>query len=291
MSRKRALAATVPAVALALLAASPAGALPFGIGRKKENAPASADAPASKAAPAKAQAKAPAARRASAEERTMVERLDPLARATFWAREFELDARDLQAGVSLSAALRAMGRNSEAADASARVLAVKPDHVEGLLESARAQIGQNEGFYAIEPARKAMTLAPKDWRAPSLLGVAYQQVGRLPEARQAWEKALALSPENPAVLANLALADASDGRYAQAEGLLRRAAARPGSGLKVRQNLALVLGLQGKFAEAERLVREDMPPEAATAHIAWLHAAAKGKGGRSWDSLKAPQTN
>ena len=190
MSRKRALAATVPAAVLALLAAAPAHAGPFGWGKKPE---AKADAKPAAAAPA----------------------------------------------------------------------TEKP-----------------------QPARKALALAPKDWRAPSLLGVAYQQVDRGPEARQAWEKALALSPENPAVLANLALADAAAGKYAEAEGLLRRAAARPGAGLRVRQNLALVLGMQGKFAEAERLVREDMPPEAAKAHIAWLHAAAGAKAGRSWDALK-----
>jgi Flp pilus assembly protein TadD len=222
----------------------------------------------------------------------MVERLDPLARATFWAREVELSPRDLHAGVALSAALRGMGRHAEAAEASARVLALEPNHLEALLESARAKVAGNEGFYAIEPARKAMAVAPQDWRAPSLLGVAYQQVGRLPEAKQAWEKALALSPENPAVLANLALADAAGGRYAEAEAMLRRAAARPGADVQVRQNLALVLGLQGKLAEAERLVREDMPPEAANAHMAWLRSAAAGKGGRSWEALKnAPKTN
>ena len=275
MSRKRALAATVPALAVLLLAAGPVSAGPFKLPGRGDSAKA-------------AKPKAPPARRASAEERAVAQRLDPLARATFWAREFELAPRDAHAGVALSAALRDLGRPAEAADASARVLALNPQHLEALLESARAQIAQNQGFYAIEPAQKAIAVAPKDWRAPSLLGVAYQQVGRLPEARQAWDKALALSPENPAVLANLALAEAAGGDYAKAEALLRRAAGRPGANVRVRQNLALMLGLQGKFAEAERLIREDMPPEAATAHIAWLRSAAAGKGGRSWDDLKAP---
>jgi Flp pilus assembly protein TadD len=172
------------------------------------------------------------------------------------------------------------------------VLAHDPNHLEGLLESARAHIGQNQGFYAIEPARKAMTAAPKDWRPPSLLGVAFQQVGRAPEARQAWEKALSLSPENPSVLANLALAHAADNDYPTAEGLLRRAAARPDAGLRVRQNLALVLAMQGKFTEAERLVREDLPPESANAQLAWMRSTANSRTSRSWDALRAaPQTN
>ena len=288
MSRKRALAATVPAALLALAAAGSADA---GVFKRGKKADATAEAAAEKKKPA-AEPKAAPPRRATAQERVVAERLDPLARAAFWGREFETDPRDLEAGVALSAALRTMGRYPEAADAAARVLAQNPNHLEGLLESARAQIGRNEGFYAIEPARKAMTAAPKDWRAHSLLGVAFQQVGRGPEARQAWEKALALSPENPSVLANLALAHAADGDYPKAEALLRRAAARPDAGLKVRQNLALVLGMQNKFAEAERLVREDLPPESANAHLAWMRSTANSKTGRSWDALKAaPQTN
>jgi Flp pilus assembly protein TadD len=119
--------------------------------------------------------------------------------------------------------------------------------------------------------------------------VAYEQVGRSQEALAAWEQALRLSPENPAVLANVAMSKAAAGDLPAAEALLRRAVARKDSTVKVRQNLVLVLGLQGKLQEAERLAREDLPPEVASANLAWLRSAAAG-GGRSWDALKGAGT-
>ncbi len=52
-------------------------------------------------------------------------------------------------------------------------------------------------FYAIEPAREAQKLAPRDWRIPSLLGVAYEQAQRYDEALAAHKLAVSLAPENP----------------------------------------------------------------------------------------------
>lgn len=274
LSRKAALAAT----ALAIAAASPAHAGPFGLGGKKPAPAAEATGPVPSAAPAPP-------RKATSEERALVARQPALARAAFWAEEVRKDPRDAEAGVQLSAALRGMGKHAEAIGAAEAVLTLKPDHVDGLLELARAQIARGQAFHAIAPTRQAQLLAPRDWRAPSLLGVAYEAVDRAPEARTAWEQALRLSPDNPGVLANLALSWAAAGDLPRAEGLLRRAALRPEAGVKVRQNLALVLGLQGKTAEAERLIRDDLPPEQAAANLAWLRAAAAG-GGRSWDGMK-----
>ncbi|MFN3512111.1 MAG: tetratricopeptide repeat protein [Phenylobacterium sp.] len=273
-----ALAATAAA---ALIAAQPALAAPWG---KKKAEP---EAPAAAAAQAPA---VPAPRRATPEERAQVARLDPLARAAFWAREANLDPRDAEAGVQLSQALRAMGNHADALQASQRVLVVQPDHVEALLESARAHIGRGQGFYAIEPARRAQALAPKDWRAPSLLGVAYEQALREEEALAAHRQAVALAPNEPSAVSNLALFYANRGEAREAEALLRRAAAQPNAPIAVRQNLALVLGLQGRFDEAERLARQDLPPEAVANNLAWLRAvAAGGETTRSWDSLRSPQ--
>jgi Flp pilus assembly protein TadD len=275
LSRKAALAAT----ALALAAASPAHAGPFGLGKKKAAEPAKAEAvkPAAPAAP----------RKATPEERALVGRQPPLARAAFWADEVRKDPADADAGVQFSAALRGMGKHPEAIGAAEAVLAFKPDHVDALLELARAHIARGQAFHAVAPTRQAQLLAPRDWRAPSLLGVAYEAVDRAPEARAAWEKALQLSPENPAVLTNLALSWAAAGDLPRAEALLRRAAVRADAGIKVRQNLALILGLQGKTAEAERLIRDDLPPEEAAANLAWLRNAAGGAPGRSWGAVKS----
>ena len=60
-------------------------------------------------------------RKATAEERAMAERLDPLARAAFWAHEVDVDARDAQAGVRLAAALSRGSASTSWAQKAARV--------------------------------------------------------------------------------------------------------------------------------------------------------------------------
>ncbi len=269
MCRMPALAATI-----LTLAAGPALAA----------APASASAPQVAAAPA-----GPVARvKATAAQRAEVGRVDPLARAAFWARELEIDPRDTQAGLGLAVALRQLGRYPEAFDAAGQVLVIDPDNMDALLEAARSQIGRGQGFYAIEPARHAQTLAPRDWRPVALLAVAYEQADRDDEALAAHRQALALAPNEPAILTNLALYYAAHGDLPQAERLLRQAAALPKADARVRQNLALVVGLQGRLPEAEQLVRQDLPPDQAANNIAWLRAAtarAPTGEGRSWTAV------
>src|SRR5690606_22759432 len=136
------------------------------------------------------------------------QRLDPLSRAAFWAREQELDPADAEAGVGLAQALRALGRNEEAAQAAATVLLAHPDDTPALLEAARAQIARGQGFYAIEPAKKAQALNPRDWRPLALLAVAYEQTKRDAEALAAHRQAVALAPNEPAALSNLAMYEA-----------------------------------------------------------------------------------
>lgn len=247
-------------------------------------APASTPATGPAAAPA-----GPVARvKATAAQRAEAARIDPLARAAFWARELEIDPRDTQAGLGLAVALRQLGRYPEAYDAAGQVLVIEPDNMDALLEAARAQIGRGQGFYAIEPARHAQALAPRDWRPVALLAVAYEQADRDDEALAAHRQALALAPNEPAVLTNLALFHAAHGDLPQAEKLLRQAAALPRADARVRQNLALVVGLQGRLPEAEQLVRQDLPPDQAANNIAWLRAATArtptGEG-RSWSAV------
>ena len=282
MCRNPILAAT----ALVLVLGSP------GFAGAKSHKDASAAATAA-AQPAATRAQAPApepAHKATAEERAMAERLDPLARAAFWAHEVEIDGRDVQAGVRLAASLRALGRNEEAAQTAQQMLVVDPDNQDAELEIARDFLAGGQGFFAIDHLKRLQAANAKDWRPLSLLGVAYEQVSRDADAETAWKQALVMSPNNPAVLSNLAMHVAARGDAAQAEGLLRQAAAQPAAGLQVRQTLALVLGLEGKFAEAESITRQDLPPEMASNNIAYLHAAAAGGGdSRSWSGLQNAQ--
>ncbi len=281
MCRNRALAATVSATVLgvAMISPVPAFAWPFGGGVVKSAATPSATTPAD----TKSQ-------KASAEQRATAQRLDPLARAAFWNHEFDVDPNDAAAGVNASAAMRALGRNEEAADVAGRVLVLQPKNVEALMEVSRANLAANRGFYAIAPLRQVAALQPADWKPWSLLGVAYEQSERHEEALAAHTRALTLAPNSPAALSNMALFRATHGAPGEAEVLLRKAVAQPGASAKERQNLALVLGMEGKMGEAEQLIREDLPPEQANANIAYLKSLSRPGAGpgpaRSWNAVK-----
>jgi Flp pilus assembly protein TadD len=223
---------------------------------------------------------------ASAQERLEAQRLDPLGRAAFWAREADIDARDPVAGANLANALRVLGRVDEAQQAADKVLVVHPADLDALLEAARARLAQGQGFYAIDFAKRAQMVAPKDWRPVTLLAVAYEQSERDDEALIAHRAAVTLAPNEAAPLANLAMFQAGHGDLATAEALLRRAVTLKGAGAPVRLNLALVLGLEGQLAEAETLSRQDLPPEEAASNIAWLReATAKPAAGRSYEGV------
>lgn len=232
-----------------------------------------------------AQARAPS----SAAVRATYDRMDALSRSVFWASEQQADPTDAVAGVKLAQALRELGRYDQAAEAAQATLTVQPNNLDALLELGRAHIARGQAFYGVAPLEKARDQAPRDWRAYSLLGVAYEQVSRFDDARFAWNQALALSPDNPDVLTNAATAALTRGDAPGAETLLRRAVAQPTASAKVRQNLAMVLGLQGKMGEAEQILRRELPPEQAEQNLRWLRArgaagAAPSSGGAAADS-------
>lgn len=239
--------------------------------------------------PAQAPAAAPAPVKATAEQRAEAERLEPVARAAFWAREVDADPKDMEARIKLARSLRALGRNAEAADVADQLLVMQPDNLDALLESAKARLAENQGFYAIDPAEHAAALAPKDWRPMAVLGVALEQSQRDDEALRAHLKALKLAPNNPATLTNLGLYYATHGDPAQAETYLRKAVAAPGAGIQERQNLALVLGLQGRVAEAEQLQRQDLPPAMVDNNLAYMRGESEPVQQRTWRSLEATQ--
>ena len=248
-------------------------------------APAAAQTPPAAAAPAAATPPAPA----SPQRRAEVERADALTRSVFWRAELAAHPADAEAALRLAAALTDLGQADQAATVAEAALTARPDDRALLLAAGRAHIARGQAFFGIAALERARDLEPADWRAWSLLGVAYQQVRRAADAEAAWAEGLRLAPEQPALLANVAMARLTAGDAAAAEVLLRRAAAQPDAGLKVQQNLALVLGLQGKAAEAEALLRRALPPEQADANLAWLQARAAAPapaGGRTWDSLR-----
>jgi Flp pilus assembly protein TadD len=277
MSPKRPRAATALALLFTLTApfgTTTAFAWPFGASAPQPPPAATASSTPNGSAPAAPATAAASPKRATAQERAAADRLDPLARSAFWSREFDRDPTDAVAGVELATALRLLGRYDEAADTAGRVLVLHPDNQAALLETARAYIELDRGFYALEPLKKAQAAAPRDWTVYMLEGVAHEQNEQPDDARAAYLQALALSPNNPAVLSNLALWYAKRGDTCQAEKLLRTASAQPMANARERQNLALVLGMEGRFTEAEQLMRQDLPPPVTDNNLAYLKAEA-----------------
>jgi Flp pilus assembly protein TadD len=254
-------------------------------------APAAAGgSPASTARPPSAgtaQAPPPKRVKAGPAQRAEADRLPVLARAAFWAREVDVDpgAPDPEARLKLAKALRELGKYDEAAAAADQLLVLQPNNLEALLEDARARIAANQGFYAIDAARRAEALAPHDWRPVTLLGIALTQTYRDDEALAALKKAQSMAPDNPAVLSNLGLFYATHGQPTLAEPLLRKAADAPGATAQERQNLALVLGMEGQLAEAEKLERQDLPPDEVDNNLAYF-SKDKDPSARTWASLK-----
>ncbi len=287
--------------ALVLAAATPAGAGLFGNNNAKPAKPVAQSTP-SELAPEDTFT------RATPEQIQAELRAEPLAQAAFFARQFQHDPKNAKIGLYLSDAQRAIGQYDDAANTAHDVLLFAPDNSDALLAAARAHIEGGHAFYAIDPLKHLSELKSNDWQAWSLLGVAYDQTKRPDDAQAAWQTALKLSPNNAAVLTNMAMSRLTAGDFAGAEPLLRTAVAQKNSTMQERQDLALVLGLQGKMAEAEKLLRQDLPPEAADANLAWLQqtlqshaqasapqqpattpvaAAAAASPSRSWNALKA----
>jgi Flp pilus assembly protein TadD len=293
MSSKSIARVLVTGAFAALAAPALAFTLPFGAPAAKTPATQSPNTPqgaaAAAASPGKAPAPPPKPTKATPEQRAEAERLNPLGRAAFWAREVDVDPTDNDARLKMAKALRALGKYEEAGQAADQILVMQPGNYEALLESARAKIDANQGFYAIDDAQRAEAIAPHDWRPVSLLAVALEQSEREQEALAAHQKALELAPDNAATLTNLGMYYATHGDPQQAEPLLRKAAAAPGAGPQERQNLALVLGLEGRFDEAERLERQDLPPSVVDNNLAYLRAAVDPARPHTWDSLKANQ--
>ncbi len=279
--------------AFALIAAASAGAALAGDAKTKPAETSTFTAP---------PAKVDTYKKASQADIQSALRDDPLKQAAYFSDQFEHDPTNAQIGICLSNALRTLGRYQEAADTAHSVLLFAPDNTDALVAAARAHIGGGQGFYAIDQLEHLSKLKPNDWQAYSLLGVAYDQTKRPDDAQTAWATALKLSPNNPAVLTNIAMSKVAGGDFVGAEPLLRTAVAQKSSTLQERQNLALVLGLEGKMAEAEKLLRQDLPPDAADANLAWLQqslqthaapdatpvaAAPQAPTSRSWASVKA----
>lgn len=75
------------------------------------------------------------------------------------------------------------------------VTALSPDYAEGWARSARLALEENDFSRALNEAARTLTLEPRHFYALWTLGNAFEQLGRLDEALEAYREANALYPE------------------------------------------------------------------------------------------------
>jgi Flp pilus assembly protein TadD len=195
---------------------------------------------------------------------------DPRNAVEVYGERYRANPRDAEAALAYGQALRATGQRSQAVAVLEQATIAHAGN-KALLASYGRALADNGNFQqAFDVLSRAHSPDNPDWRILSVQGTALDQLGRHDDARRYYASALKMVPDEPSVLSNLGLSYMLSRDLPKAEEFLRRAYASTRADARVRQNLGLVVGLQGRFAEAESIVKADLPPEEATANVAYL---------------------
>ena len=138
-------------------------------------------------------------------------------------RAIAIDGRWAPFHNNRGSALRAVGREAEAAASFRRALTLRPDYPRALVNLGRALIGLGQSEEAVAELRRACSLAPGDLEACSTLATLLHQRGGLDEAATFYERALQISPGGVELLENLARLRLAQGRSAEGIQALGRA--------------------------------------------------------------------
>ncbi|HEY6257350.1 MAG TPA: tetratricopeptide repeat protein [Xanthobacteraceae bacterium] len=190
--------------------------------------------------------------------------------AQAWGERYQANSNDPQVAIHYAQALRQTGQRAQAVAVLEQASLRSPRNTELLGAYGRALADVGNYQQALDVLGRAHAPERPDWRILSAQGAVLDQVGRHEDAQRYYASALRIVPDEPSVLSNLGLSYALSKDLPRAEATLKRAAAGQRVDPRVRQNLALVVGLQGRFAEAETIARADLPPEEASANVAYL---------------------
>jgi Flp pilus assembly protein TadD len=183
---------------------------------------------------------------------------------------YRANPKDAAAALQYGHALRASGQRAQAAAVLEQATIANPGNKALLAGYGRALADNGNFQLSFDVLTRSHSPENPDWRILSVQGTDLDQLGRHDEARRYYASALKIVPDEPSVLSNLGMSYVLSKELRKAEEVLRRAHASTKADARVRQNLALVVGLQGRFADAETIVRADLPPEEATANVAYL---------------------
>jgi Flp pilus assembly protein TadD len=187
-----------------------------------------------------------------------------------WGDRYRANPNDPEVAIHYAQSLRGSGQRAQAVAVLEQASLRNPKHMELLGAYGRALADVGNYQQALDVLGRAHTPDRPDWHILSVQGAVLDQMGRHQDAQRYYETALKIVPDEPTVLSNLGLSYALSKDLPRAESTLRRAATGSHVDPRVRQNLALVIGLQGRFAEAETIARADLPPDEASANVAYL---------------------
>ena len=161
-------------------------------------------------------------------------------------------------------ALAQLGRLAEAEQSLEKALALDPEYHlaldqfasilysqgRALLAEGRPAEARQRHEAALRLYQRSAALAPDRAGAHTHLGLALQQLGRLPEAAQSLARALALDPQHTAALAQLGALHFKARRFDKALELFRRQVALAPDNPEAHSNLGSALAQSGRMAEA-----------------------------------------
>jgi Flp pilus assembly protein TadD len=202
---------------------------------------------------------------------------DPKRAIEAYGEHYRANPKDADAALAYGQALRLNGQHAQAAAVLEQACIANPGNKTLLAGWGRALADNGNYQQAFDVLSRAHSPDNPDWRILSVQGTTLDQLGRHDEARRYYMSALKIMPGDPSVLSNLGMSYMLSKDLPKAEQALREAYTNPKANAKVRQNLGLVVGLQGRFAEAEEIVKGDLPPDEATANVAYLRELLKSK--------------
>lgn len=148
------------------------------------------------------------------------------------------------------------GNVGQAITAYQRALDLEPHQTEVYLELARLLVLNGRPERALVMAREALRRQPESARAWATLGLCYEWLRMLPEARDALQQAIKLDPTLPEAYAYLAEVYMAQGNWFAANDAIETALLLAPDHLDVVRNHAYVLESQGSYTAAVREYRK-----------------------------------
>lgn len=171
----------------------------------------------------------------------------------------------LAAEIARAKDLREKGQYADAAKALRQLMLVASSDPRVAGEYGKVLTQQGYAKDAVGVLSKALQMNSNDWSLYSALGVAYDQLDKHSEARQAYDHALALKPGEPSVTNNYAVSRMLTGDY---DGAVQMLASLRSSDPKIEANLAKAEALRAAHEPKTAAASLQSPKAATTAVVA-----------------------